>query len=267
MKFSLPVAVALWAAVASALPEPVELIEGPTKTQKEASLVARQAKVPPSSGVENSKTAITVKAGASFDGKNKRYERNPKVCQGQKETGEKDAMFIIEDGGSLSNVIIGASQAEGVHCRGTCTITNVWWTKVCEDAATFNQKSGTSKVIGGGAIGASDKVLQFNGKGTVEITDFYVQDYGKLIRSCGDCEGNGGPRNVVITGVTAIGKGPLCGINQNYGDTCTIKDSCQSQSKGCDIYQGVTNHKGESKKLKSNANDGKTCKVSGFKKC
>lgn len=41
------------------------------------------------------------------------------VCQGQTETGEKDAMFILEAGATLSNVIIGASQAEGVHCKGT----------------------------------------------------------------------------------------------------------------------------------------------------
>jgi len=27
-------------------------------------------------------------------------------------------MFILEDGATLSNVIIGPDQAEGVHCRG-----------------------------------------------------------------------------------------------------------------------------------------------------
>jgi hypothetical protein len=27
-------------------------------------------------------------------------------------------MFILEDGATLSNVIIGATQAEGVHCKG-----------------------------------------------------------------------------------------------------------------------------------------------------
>lgn len=28
-------------------------------------------------------------------------------------------MFILENGATLSNVIIGASQAEGIHCKGT----------------------------------------------------------------------------------------------------------------------------------------------------
>ena len=40
-------------------------------------------------------------------------------CQGQSETTEADAMFILEDGATISNAIIGASQAEGIHCRGT----------------------------------------------------------------------------------------------------------------------------------------------------
>ena len=89
-------------------------------------------------------------------------------------------MFILEDGATLSNVIIGASQAEGVHCRGTCTLNNVWWEDVCEDAATFEQESGTSYINGGGAFKASDKILQFNGRGTVVVSDFYAEDYGKV---------------------------------------------------------------------------------------
>ena len=78
-------------------------------------------------------------------------------------------MFVLEAGATLSNVIIGASQAEGVHCRGTCTLINVWWPAVCEDAATFKHTSGTSYIVGGGAFGAQDKVLQFNGRGTVSV--------------------------------------------------------------------------------------------------
>ena len=94
-------------------------------------------------------------------------------------------MFILEDGASISNLIIGPGQAEGIHCKGTCTIENVWWEDVCEDAVTLKQESGTSYIKGGGAFHASDKVVQFNGRGTIDISDFYVEDYGKLTRSCG----------------------------------------------------------------------------------
>jgi hypothetical protein len=72
--------------------------------------------LPKSAGVTSLPTAIPVKG--SYDGKMKRFERSPSTCQEQKETGEKDASFILEDGATLSNVIIGASSGEGVHCRG-----------------------------------------------------------------------------------------------------------------------------------------------------
>lgn len=52
------------------------------------------------------------------------------------------------------------------------TLINVWHSDVCEDAITLKQTSGTSSIIGGGAFHAADKVVQFNGRGTVSIKDF-----------------------------------------------------------------------------------------------
>ncbi|KAH7074232.1 pectate lyase [Paraphoma chrysanthemicola] len=200
----------------------------------------------------------------TFDGKMVRYSRNPDTCEGQTETDEAAAMFIAEDGAVIKNVILSKAQAEGIHCRGACTLENVWWEDVCEDAATFKQPAGkTSYVIGGGAKGASDKIFQFNGRGTVSIKNFYAADYGKVIRSCGDCTANGGPRNILIDGVTAVNGGVLCGINSNYGDTCKITNSCQNKSKSCDRYTGVVKGNGSSKKIGSGP-DGTSCTVSGL---
>lgn len=106
------------------------------------------------------------------------------------------------------------------------TIKNVWWANVCEDAATFKHTSGTSYVQGGGAFGADDKIFQFNGRGTVSISDFYANDYGKVARSCGDCSGNGGPRNFIINNVIAKDGGVLCGINTNYGGNDILSSLC-----------------------------------------
>lgn len=39
---------------------------------------------------------------------------------------------------------------------------------------TFKQPSGTSYVIGGGARNAEDKIMQFNGRGTVVVKHFFV---------------------------------------------------------------------------------------------
>lgn len=61
----------------------------------------------------------------TFDGKMVRYSRNPDTCQEQKETDEAAAMFIAEDGATIKNVILSKAQAEGIHCRGSCTLENV----------------------------------------------------------------------------------------------------------------------------------------------
>ncbi|KAH7125832.1 pectate lyase-domain-containing protein [Dactylonectria macrodidyma] len=215
--------------------------------------------LPASSGVVTSAAPITVTS--SFDGGMKRYDRSTKVCDEQTETGEDDTIFILEDGATLSNVIIGPNQAEGVHCRGTCTLNNVWWSDVCEDALTLKQSSGTSYINGGGAFHAEDKIIQFNGRGTVQITNFYANDYGKVVRSCGNCSGNGGPRNIIMTNVIAVDGGVLCGINTNYGDTCIMTNCCQDDGKTCDRYTG--NSSGSEPTKIGSGPDGTYCIASG----
>lgn len=192
-------------------------------------------------------TNAPIVVASFFDGGMKKYDRSPKVCAEQDETGESDTIFILEAGATLQNVIIGPNQAEGVHCRGTCTLNNVWWADVCEDAITLKQSSGTSYINGGGAFHAADKIVQFNGRGTISIKNFYANDYGKVVRSCGNCSGNGGPRNVIIDNIAAVSGGVLCGINTNYGDTCKISNSCQNSGKYCDRYEGNSSGKEPSK--------------------
>ncbi|OLN86496.1 putative pectate lyase F 3 [Colletotrichum chlorophyti] len=235
-----------------------------TATKASTTVIAAPSGVtktlPQSSGAVATDEPIAVTG--EFDGGMKLYDRSPAVCKDQSETGEKDAMFILEDGATLSNVIIGPGQAEGVHCKGSCTLINVWHSDVCEDAVTLKQKSGTSTIIGGGAFHASDKVVQFNGRGTVTIRDFYVEDYGKLVRNCGNCKDNGGPRNIVIDNVVAVDGGVLCGINTNYGDTCSIANSCQNKGKSCDRYTG--NSSGAEPKKLGGGPDGEFCTVEGL---
>lgn len=85
--------------------------------------------------IPSSKGSVTYSSpktiSGTFDGGLKTYGRGVK-CTGQKEGGEKDAVFVLEDGATLKNAIIGADQIEGVYCKGSCTIQNVWWTDVCE---------------------------------------------------------------------------------------------------------------------------------------
>lgn len=52
----------------------------------------------------------TVKAGQRFDCKLKRYQHVNKACNLDEEKGNKDAVFILEEGASLVNCILGFSQ-------------------------------------------------------------------------------------------------------------------------------------------------------------
>ncbi|KAL1754477.1 polysaccharide lyase family 3 protein [Schizophyllum commune] len=192
----------------------------------------------PTSQISNSKV-IEIAAGQTYDGGWAKYDRGSGACNGQSEGDWEDAVFYLHEGATLQNVIIGANQAEGVHCDGHCDLRFVWFEDVCEDAISIkNDAAGSySNIIGGGAYHAEDKVVQHNGCGTVNIINFYVEDYGKLYRSCGNCSKQC-KRNVYIEGVEAVDGGTLAGINYNYGDTATIIDACYDTSHPCTLYDG-----------------------------
>ncbi|KAI9909291.1 hypothetical protein PsorP6_014917 [Peronosclerospora sorghi] len=172
------------------------------------------------------KAPYRVKTGTTFDGGMKTYARSNIKCQGQKESGWQTSVFLVEPGATLRNVIIGTDQMEGVHCeQSDCIIQNVWWDNVCEDALTIKGGSARSvtSVIGGGARFAEDKVIQHNGLGAVSIEGFYVQDFGKLYRSCGTCGGQG--RKVSVKNVYAVdGKCSLVTVNKNLNDQAKIEN-------------------------------------------
>ncbi|KAF1841016.1 polysaccharide lyase family 3 protein [Cucurbitaria berberidis CBS 394.84] len=174
-----------------------------------------------------------------FDGGLKTYGRGVS-CTGQSEGGDKDAVFILKNGATLKNAIIGKDQIEGVHCEGACTIENVWWAKVCEDALTI-KGDGAATVTGGGATGADDKVVQHNGAGTVTIDGFTVDTFGKLYRACGNCK-KSAERHVIIKNVKASNGKLLAGINTNFGDSAKIDSTtCATSVKQiCEEFEGTT---------------------------
>ncbi|MEU7476888.1 pectate lyase [Lentzea sp. NPDC042327] len=205
----------------------------------------------------------TIKVSSSgYDGGMQRFYGTGNLGSGGQGEGQ-DPIFQLADGATLRNVVLGAPAADGVHCLGTCTLSNVWWEDVGEDAATFKGTSSgqTMTITGGGARKASDKVFQHNGPGTMIIRNFQVDDFGKLYRSCGNCKTQH-KRNVVLENITAFSPGKaLVGINTNYGDTArfsriTIVGDSSRKIAICDKYQGVTS--GEPKKIGTGA-DGKNC--------
>ncbi|KAJ3265224.1 hypothetical protein HDU77_006079 [Chytriomyces hyalinus] len=225
-------------------------------TAAAAQPVTPNGKIPASQGSVTYKEAQVIKAGQVFDGGLKKYGRGVK-CTGQAEGGNKDAVFLVEDGATVKNVIIGADQIEGIHCLGSCTIQNVWWEDVCEDALTI-KGDGNASVIGGGAFNAEDKVVQHNGHGDVSIDGFYVENFGKLYRSCGNCKKQS-TRNVKISNVVAKNGKLLAGINSEpYGDTVVLKNNqVEGVKQLCTKYKG--NSSGAEPSKLTSGPDGKFC--------
>ncbi|KAH6621699.1 family 3 polysaccharide lyase [Boeremia exigua] len=181
---------------------------------------------------------IYVKAGQVFDGGWAKYDRSPSSCDSG-EGGEADTAFVVERGGTLRNVIIGKTVGEGVYCKGGgCNIEFVWFEDVCEDAISIkdDRAGDVTRIIGGGAYHASDKVIQHNGCGRVEIINFYAENYGKVYRSCGTCSKCA--REVYIEGVTARKGGEVAGITKANGDKATLVNVCTDAKTPCQNYNG-----------------------------
>ncbi|MFD9466281.1 pectate lyase [Streptomyces sp. NPDC060027] len=206
----------------------------------------------------------TISVSGTYDGKlTKFYGSGALGTGGQDE--DQGPIFELADGAVLKNVVIGTPAADGVHCLGSCTLRNVWWLDVGEDAASFKGTSSSAvyKVYGGGAKGADDKVLQFNGAGKLVVSKFHVENFGKLVRSCGNCKTQF-KRTVVIddVDVTAPGKA-IVGINSNYGDTASLRNirvhgDTKKKIKTCVRFQG--NSTGKEPKELGTGPDGTSCR-------
>lgn len=191
-----------------------------------------------------------VPAGTVFDGGNKRYN-----LSGGSQSEGQPAVFDVQEGGTLRNVIIGPLAADGIHCLGNCTLERVWWEDIGEDAATALGPAGTvMNITCGAAYKGSDKTFQFNGRGEMRISNFFVANSGKLVRSCGDCTGNGGPRRIFVNNVITRDVSTIVGINTNFGDVATIRNltlnnSGTSKTKICQAYKGVVKGQGSTSAL------------------
>ncbi|MGW0614604.1 pectate lyase [Streptomyces sp. NPDC002788] len=207
----------------------------------------------------------TIPVSGVRDGGMKMFYGTGALGSGSQDEGQ-GPLFELADGAVLKNVIIGTPAADGVHCKGSCTLQNVWWTDVGEDAASFKGKSASAvyKVIGGGAKNADDKVLQFNGAGTLNVSGFQVHNAGKLVRSCGNCKTQY-KRTIVLSDIDVTAPmNSIVGVNANYGDTATlsrirIHGDSKKKIKTCVRFEGNNTGK-EPKELTPPGPDGKSCK-------
>ncbi|MFE2218439.1 pectate lyase [Streptomyces canus] len=210
--------------------------------------------------------ATTIEVRGTYDGTLKRFYGSGDLGSDSQDE-DQGPLFELADGATLKNVILGSPAADGVHCLGSCTLQNVWWQDVGEDAATFKgtSASATYVVDGGGARKADDKVFQHNGAGTLTIRNFQVADFGKLYRSCGNCRTQY-ERHVVISHVKVTGPGKdIVGVNANYGDTATLSGVTIVGDSGrkitvCERFQG--NASGAEPSSLGTGADGTHCRYS-----
>jgi pectate lyase len=208
--------------------------------------------------------SATIPVSGTYDGGMKRFTGTGALgTSGQGEA--QDPMFNLASGATLQNVIIGAPAADGVHCNGTCTLRNVWWEDVGEDAATLKGSSTTQvmTIDGSGARKAADKVFQHNGPGTMIVQNFCAQDFGKLYRSCGNCTTQY-ERHVQFKNVMVIPSGAtdaLAGVNTNYNDSATFSTiTIKGTTNSIDICQRYTgNNTGAEPTRTGSGADGTAC--------
>lgn len=136
------------------------------------------------------------------------------------------------------------------------------WDGVCEDAATLMQDGVQFTISGGSATEAADKTFQHNSKNSTYIIENFntYGKIGKLWRSCGDCNNNGGPRFVQINNVTINGTvgSTVVGVNRNYGDKATIRNlkvkglvwtsAVTSKPRICEEWKGINKGDGSTEK-------------------
>ena len=217
---------------------------------------------PTAAGSQNVSSTISV--SGTYDGGMKRFIGTGDLGSGS-QSESQGPIFDLKSGATLQNVILGNPAADGVHCEGTCTLKNVWWEDVGEDAATLkgSSSSQTMTIDGGGAQKADDKVFQHNGPGTMIIKNFCAQDFGKLYRSCGNCDTQY-TRHLQMQNILAIPSSnseTLAGMNANYNDTATFSGiTVKAKSGAIDICQRYTGNDTGAEPPKIGAgNDGKVC--------
>ncbi|KAL7076469.1 hypothetical protein ACQ4LE_004371 [Meloidogyne hapla] len=161
---------------------------------------------------------------------------NPKIPK------QWDSVIVIQDGGSVSNLILGESPdgtAADINCMGSCTLTNVWWEKVCWRAASFRSTTEYNRkltnhiqdstqftyiVDGGGALDGFQKVFDQSGPGKTIVKNFCAANCSIGLRSCGDC-GKQFQRDMTITDSKFMGPGlVIVGANQQYKDKITLRN-------------------------------------------
>ncbi len=146
----------------------------------------RQCGCDPAAGEADNQVSntIVVESGQTFDGQCLIYRANPSTLGNGSQDEGQSPVFRVNNGGTLRNVVLGASAADGIHIHGSATLENVHWLDIGEDAMTIKEP-GTVSLDCGSAVDGEDKVFQVNAETEFHISNFTARNAGKFLRQNG----------------------------------------------------------------------------------
>jgi pectate lyase C len=127
---------------------------------------------------------IVVEAGQVYDGECQIFRANPGTLGNGSQDEGQSPVFRVNNGGTLKNVVLGASAADGVHLYGDVQLENIHWLDIGEDAMTVKE-AGTVYLDCGSAADGDDKVFQVNAAAEIHISNFTARNAGKFMRQNG----------------------------------------------------------------------------------
>ncbi|TDH73276.1 uncharacterized protein CCR75_005479 [Bremia lactucae] len=176
-----------------------------------------------------------------FDGGMKTYKRSNVAYQSGAKMTRANAVFIVQAGGTLKNVIIAGGG--GVFCEThNCALVNVWFKDSVQSALHVNSGTGITTITGGGARNVARRIVFCQASGTVVVNGgFYMVNSGRLFESCGTC----GPvkRAVIVDGIVNVNPtAELIRMNANYNDRGVISKAIITTSMAnypvCTCFEG-----------------------------
>jgi pectate lyase C len=131
----------------------------------------------------NIRSTIVIASGENYDGGCKTYRADPGTLGDGSQAEGQSPVFRV-NGGTLSNVILGASAADGIHIYGNATLKNIHWLDIGEDAMTI-KAAATVTLDCGSSNQGEDKNFQVNAASTLTVKNFTAKNAGKFLRQNG----------------------------------------------------------------------------------
>lgn len=131
-------------------------------------------------------STIVVDDGEVFDGKCMTFRASNALGDGGHAEGQKP-IFIVNNG-TIQNVLLGNSAADGIHIEGNATLKNVHWIDIGEDAMSVGggvDGNPTVNLDCGSSAQGHDKTFQVNSPSTWNVTNFTSKTAQKFMRQNG----------------------------------------------------------------------------------